>query len=87
MLRTSITQCLAKLAKKAGWPAKSCSPHMLRRSFSVDYLRAGGDPFTLQILLGHERLEMSRHYAEALNASDAVKAQRQFSPARVLFRA
>jgi len=85
MLRTSITQLLAKLAKKAGWPAKSVSPHMLRRSFSVDYLRAGGDPFTLQILLGHERLEMSRHYAEALNASDALKAQRAHSPAAALF--
>jgi len=86
MLRTSITQCLAKLAKKAGWPAQSCSPHMLRRSFAVEYLRAGGDPFTLQILLGHERLEMSRHYAEALNARDAVKAQREHSPAAALFR-
>ncbi len=86
MLRTSVTQLLAKLAKKAGWPAKSCSPHMLRRAFAVDYLRAGGDPFTLQILLGHERLDMSRHYAEALNASDALKAQRAHSPAAALFQ-
>ncbi|MGB6837500.1 MAG: tyrosine-type recombinase/integrase [Dehalococcoidia bacterium] len=86
MLRTSLTQLLSKLARRAGWPPRSCSPHMLRRSFSVDYLRAGGDPFTLQILLGHERLEMSRHYAEALNAQDALKAHGQFSPAQRLFR-
>ena len=56
------------------------SPHTLRHSFSVNYLRNGGDIFTLQRILGHSTLEMTRHYAE-LADSDIERQQKAFSPA------
>ena len=60
------------------------SPHTFRNTFAINYLRAGGDPFTLQILGGWIDLEMPRHYAAALKAEDAFRVHAKASPADVL---
>jgi len=69
--------------EKAGLSGRKCSPHVLRHSFSVDYLRNGADTFTLQRILGHSTLEMTRHYAE-ISDSDVEIKQKTFSPAENL---
>ena len=81
LLRTSLTQLMTKLAQKTNWTDKRCHPHMFRRAFAVGFLRNGGDPFRLQILLGHEKLEMTRLYSQALLMDDAIEAHAQFGPA------
>ncbi|MBN2568386.1 MAG: tyrosine-type recombinase/integrase [Deltaproteobacteria bacterium] len=68
---------------KAAITGVRCSPHTLRHSFAVNYLRNGGDVFTLQRILGHSTLEMTRHYAE-LADSDVERQQKAFSPAEKL---
>lgn len=80
MLRTSLTQLLTKLARKTNWPDKACHPHMFRRTFAVQFIRNGGDPFRLQMLLGHEKLDMTRHYSQALSQEDALRAHEAASP-------
>lgn len=74
---------LQAYAGKAGISGKRCSPHVLRHSFSVEYLRNGADTFTLQRILGHSTLEMTRHYAE-ISDSDVEIKQKTFSPAENL---
>jgi integrase/recombinase XerD len=54
-------------------------PHACRHTFSVRYLVNGGDAFSLQKILGHTSLEMTRKYVNM--ASDDVKEKhRRFSP-------
>ena len=66
---------LKKLDGNVRW-----SPHTFRNTFAINYLRAGGDPFTLQILGGWEDLEMPRHYCAALKVEDAFKVHLRASP-------
>lgn len=58
---------IKKYAKKAGMDDKKVTPYMFRHTFAVNFLRNGGDVFTLQKLLGHESLEMTRIYLQLSN--------------------
>ena len=56
------------------------STHLFRHTFARKYLiDCGGDAFTLQKLLGHSTLDMTRHYCEIFNA-DIAKNYDRVSP-------
>ena len=71
------------MARKPRSAASGVSPHTLRHTFAVEYLRGGADTFTLQRILGHSTLEMTRHYAEVSDGDVEIK-QKAFSPAERL---
>jgi integrase/recombinase XerC/integrase/recombinase XerD len=73
----SVEQMIRRLAKRSGVPR--LHPHLLRHSFAVRYLVNGGDVFTLQKILGHTTLEMTRKYV-TLASGDVKEKHRQYSP-------
>jgi integrase/recombinase XerD len=76
--RDTLRQLCVSLGKKAG--VSHCYPHCFRHTFAITYLRAGGDVFTLQMLLGHSDLTMVRRYARIAEI-DVENAHRRASPA------
>ena len=63
-----------------------CSPHVFRHTFAIEFLRAGGNVFTLKELLGHTSLTISNRYV-ALADADIERQHRLFSPVEAITNA
>jgi len=71
-----VKMVINRLKKRTG--IKRLKPHMLRHTFATRYLMNGGDAFSLQMILGHTTLEMTRRYSH-LASSYTVKNFRHLS--------
>ena len=69
-----------RCARLAGLSGKRFSPHTFRHTFARKYLLNGGDPFSLQQILGHSTLQTVRLYI-TLWSTDIQAQHRKFSPA------
>jgi site-specific recombinase XerD len=78
MTRSGLLQVTRRLGRGAGIRT-SCSPHAFRRTFAVQTLRNGANVFSVQAMLGHSNLQMTRRYC-ALAQTDVEAQHRQFSP-------
>lgn len=74
-----IKMLFRRLRVRAGLTERRAHPHLLRHTFAVRYLMAGGDIFTLQELLGHEDMETIRNYMHLADAN-VQDQKRKFSP-------
>ncbi len=76
MRTESWTHRLAHYGKKIG---VSLSAYTLRHSFALLFLKNSGDAFSLQRLLGHSDLTMTRRYVN-LSSEDIREAHQKASP-------
>jgi integrase/recombinase XerD len=70
---------MRRYGERAGIQGVRVSPHTLRHTCATQYIRNGGDPFSLQAILGHSTLEMVRNYVN-LASRDVYDQHRKFSP-------
>jgi integrase/recombinase XerD len=60
--------------------SKPCTPHLLRYAGAIQLLRNSCDPFTLQSIMGHTTMDMTRRYLK-IASSDVERSLKLFSPA------
>lgn len=77
MTRDLVRQMLERLGIRSGVPGVYA--HKFRHTFAINFLRNGGDPFTLQAILGHSTMEMVQRYL-ALAQTDLERNQAKASP-------
>lgn len=68
-----------RYGRRAGITNVRCSPHTLRHTFAVTFLRNGGDVFTLQRIMGHSTLEILKIYIN-LAQEDIGRVHQKCSP-------
>lgn len=73
----SIRLLVADLSKKAG--IRHIHPHIFRHTYSIQFLRNGGNIYDLQKVLGHADLKMCMRYL-AISRTDVANAQKIHSP-------
>ena len=73
----AVRLMIRRAKKKAAIPRLHA--HLLRHTFAIHYLMAGGDVFSLQRILGHSSLEVTRMYVNMV-ASQVKERHRLFSP-------
>ncbi|MEH7116954.1 tyrosine-type recombinase/integrase [Neobacillus vireti] len=64
---------------------KAVRPHVLRHTGALLYIMNGGDPFSLQKILGHSDMSMTRKYIQMTNM-DVKRQHNSFSPLKNVFR-
>ncbi|MDN4524398.1 tyrosine-type recombinase/integrase [Fictibacillus fluitans] len=77
--KRSIQKRLKQYKDKAGIKNVRVSPHSFRHYFAKNYILSGGDPFTLQLILGHSSMQMIRVYIQ-MNKSDTKLQHNKYSP-------
>lgn len=77
MPRSTLQMTITKYCKKRG--IEKYSLHLFRHKFATEYLRNGGNPLTLQRILGHSSLKMVNRYIQ-MNSDDLQQDIDKFNP-------
>jgi len=77
MTRHSLESALGRLKRASG--VERLHGHLFRHTFAVKYLMNGGDLLTLQRILGHESLEVTKRYLSLSSAQVQLRYD-AFSP-------
>ena len=75
---------LTEYGELAGINNKRVSPHTFRHTGALFYIMNGGDPFSLQKILGHSDMSMVRKYIQ-MTDSDVKRQHNSFSPLNRVF--
>lgn len=77
MTENGLSEAIRRYNRKRG--VEKTSIHLFRHSFAERYLRAGGNAFDLQRILGHSTLDMTKHYCRIYD-TELMKNYDSLSP-------
>ena len=75
--RDTLRQMLVQVKERCG--LKVANAHKFRHTFAINFLRNGGDVFTLQAILGHSTFDMVKRYL-AIAETDIERGHAKASP-------
>jgi len=78
MSTRGIHSIMRRVGEAAGIKA-NVNPHKLRHSFALAYIENGGDPFSLQHILGHTTQTMTSRYV-SFSPQNIREQHRKYSP-------
>lgn len=79
MQRDGLFHIIEKIGLRAG--VQNCHPHRFRHTFAIQFLRNGGNIYTLQAILGHTSLDMVKRYLH-IAQTDVEKDHEKASPVK-----
>lgn len=85
MSEATVREDLRTYGKVAKIKDKRVSPHTLRHTGALFYILNGGDPFSLQKILGHSHMNMVRRYVQMTNM-DVQNQHNVHSPLNYVFK-
>ncbi len=76
-LKKNTYQEQLRIAAREVGIKKQVSPHVCRRTFAKNAVLKGMDPFTLQVILGHSTLEVTKRYVQIYGQDLERQAQKK----------
>lgn len=62
--RNTLLRIKKSLGSQGGIDAIRVSPHVFRHTFAKNWIKAGGDAFSLRLILGHSSIQMTQKYVD-----------------------
>ena len=81
-----VLRDLKALGRRLGIIGVRMSPHTLRHTFAVTFLRNGGDLYMLSRILGHASITTTTGYLRSLGIETLSMAHQKFSPLVAIHR-
>lgn len=78
-----MSENLRRLAQRAGVEGPKLGAHTYRHTFAINYIKNGGDAYSLQRILGHTTMKMTSIYTR-MNSEDLRLLHARHSPLRSL---
>ena len=66
MGQTTVQDCIGKVVDELGWAKRGVSTHTLRHCYATHQLERGVNLRTLQVVLGHARIQTTLGYLRVL---------------------
>ena len=82
---SGVSQAIRRVLRSAGLKGPKLGAHTFRHTFATEYLRAGGNVFVLQRILGHSSVDVTGIYIHLVRDDLAVHHE-ELSPLRLVWK-